>query len=778
MKGRSFLAQRPLAGWSLAYAAGLFAALNGGGFSMWLALAGLLAGTLAGALLKQGLLTRCLAVCLAFFFLGTLRMGLLVRPLLPAEGSYRVTGQVAGESQVSPDGLRVKSTLRQVVLRDEAGQETWVNRVYWSYYPGKDAPLPVDGQQVAFTGQVLHPQGQVNLHGFDFRRYLLSQGISLQISGARDMVFQEPVLEEAASLRLRVRKALGGRLDALFGETGGPLARALLLGHREGLEEDTQEDFRRAGIAHLLAVSGLHVGLLALFLTGLIKPLRLPPLIRLLLLGSLLFIYCALLDFRPSVLRASILSVLLLSGRLFRRRVDPLTSLAAAFLLNLLLRPLDLMNLGFQLSFLAVLGIILLGDRLASFLGARAWYVRMHPLGQKLLTAYGVTLAASLMTLVPLVNSFHRFSLLGILISPLAIGLTGLFMLGALILLLLSFPLMGWAAFLGQGLNLAAQVFLRDLARLADLPFAAFTLPRFSPLFAAAWYALLLLGTRYVVLRRGVRTAAAAALALALILLPLLPGDPSLRYVLLSSGFADSALILDGPHTTVIDTGEHPGDLMNLLYAEGRRIDRLIITHLHQDHAGGLQQVLDSGIMVEELLLPHGALDAQGAAAWAPLLHQAEAAGARLRYLGKGDVLTSPRVQGEVRWPVHGAMYPGRPANQGSLVIYWDLDGVGLLSPGDISANYAPYALRPAQVLKTAHHGGRADNPPGLLAQVQPQLALITASTRQADRYQASREHLDSLGALTLVTGETGAITLRIEGGQVHLSQHLQQQEE
>ena len=778
MRARSFFRQRPLMGCALSYAAGLLTALNWGGFSLWLPLAGLVTAILAAVLLQQAFVKRFLAFCLAFFFLGMALMGLLTNQQLPAEGSYQVSGRVAGDSSLTADGLRIKAVLSQVVLRDEAGQETRVKRAYWTYYPAQGDPLPQDGQQVAFTGRLLHPAGQVNPHGFDFKRHLLAQGITVQIAGARDLTLAEPVLQESASLLLRAGKALGARMDALFGEAGGPLARALLLGQREGLEEDSYQDFRRTGIAHLLAVSGLHVGLLAMLLMGLAKPLRLPPLLRLILLGIFLLLYCALLDFRPSVLRASILSVLLLSGRLFRRRVDPLTSLAAAFLLILLLRPLDLMNLGFQLSFLAVLGIILLGDRLASLLESRAWYRRLHPLIQQLLLAYGITLAAGLMTLVPLVNSFHLFSILGFLISPLAIVLTGLMMYGMLGLLLLSFPMMALAGLLGQGVNWAVGVFLGDLSRLADLPFAAIHLPRFSPWFAAAWYALLLLGTRYVVLRREVRTAAAAALTLALILLPLLPGDPGLRYVLLSNGFADSALILDGPHTTVIDTGEHAGDLLNLLYAEGRRIDRLIVTHLHRDHAGGLEQILDSGIAVKELLLPHGALDAQGAVAWAPLLQQAEAAGAQLRYLGKGDVLTSPRVTGLVCWPVHGAMYPGRPANQGSLVIYWEMAGVGLLSPGDISAHYAPYALRPAQVLKTAHHGSRADNPATLLALVQPQVALITASTRQADRYQASRERLDSLGARTLVTGETGAITLRIEGGQVHLSQHLQQQEE
>ena len=479
MNPRLFIAQRPLVCWALMYLGGLAAALHWEGFGLLLPLAGLLSGLLALALLWQDGFRRFLAVSLAFFFLGLLLMGLALHPSLPQEGSAQVAGRVAGEVRTSQDGLRVRTVLREVMLVDENGQETRLPRAYWSWYPAKDAALPLDGQAVAFSGQVQHPEGQVNPHGFDFRQYLLGRGIPFVISGARDLALTGPLQETPASLVLRARNHFSARMDALFGQESA-LAKALLLGVREDLEE-TAFDFRQTGIAHVLAVSGLHVGILAIFLSLLLKPFHLSPLVRLVVLSIFLLLYCVLLDFRPSVVRASVLYVLYLTGRVFRRRVDPLSSLAAAFLLMLLIRPLDLIDAGFQLSFLAVFGIITLGDRLASLLNSRAWFTAMPRLLQKALLAYGVTLSASLMTLVPLANHFHRFSLMGLLISPLAIAGIGLLMGGFLLALLLSFPLMPLAVPLGQGLSCLAAQALAGVSLLAKVPFAAITLPRLSP---------------------------------------------------------------------------------------------------------------------------------------------------------------------------------------------------------------------------------------------------------------------------------------------------------
>ena len=768
MNPRSFPAQRPLVCWAAAFAAGLIISRYWDGFSLWLPLGGLLLSLMSVVFLPRRTAVRFGAISLAFFFLGVMLLGARAHPWLPPAGKYTVQGRVCGESAVTADGQRVKAVLLDVSLTDESGRVARIPRAYWTYYPQADAPLPLDGQWAQFKGQAYHPQEQVNPYGFDFRFHLLTQGITLGISGARELVLEPSSQLMPANPFLRARQALHGRIQTLFGERTG-LASALLLGVKTDLDEETTLDFQRAGIAHVLAVSGLHVGMLAYFLLLLLKPFHLSPAARLILIGSVLLAYCALLDLRPSVLRASILFIMYLSGRLFRRRVDPLTSLAAAFLIILIIRPFDLFNLGFQLSFLAVLGIITLGDRFSSWLNRRLWFHQLPRPAQQLLLAFGITLSASLATFIPLSNSFHRISLIGLVISPLAIVLIGLLMAGFLFTLIISFIYMPGAMLAAIPLNYLTQGYLTGVAFFARLPYASLRLPYIHPLVAGLLYVLMLIPTRYVAWKPRVKLITALSLCGAMALLPLLPKDQTLRYVQLSSGFADSALILDGETTYVIDTGEHAGDLVNYLAANNRHINHLILTHLHRDHAGGLEQLLKSNLRIDEVLLPFGALEARDIEECLPLIDQAQQSGIAVRFLGAGDTLGSGRALATVTWPKTGALYPGMAANHGSLVLYWELDGFSLLTTGDISAAYARYALLPAQVLKVPHHGSRADNSQDTLALVSPQMALITASNHQAERYKLTQSHLDAMGARTISTDAAGAITLRFKTGQVEM---------
>lgn len=772
MNPRAFMAQRPMVVLALLYALGILAAVNWPSFHMMLALIGLLIGSAALALLWKSSRLRLVCLGLCAVFLGLLLGGLAAHPSLVREGKYQITGRVTGQSEWSEDKRRVKTVLGSLELTDEQGEKFSASKAYWTWYPKQGEQLPFDGQQVSFTGQVYHPAMQMNPQGFDFKAYLLQRGISLGISGASDLLLLPEALQEHASFWLKLRDSLAARLDSVFKDQSG-LAKALLLGVREGLDEQVRRDFSIAGIAHVLAVSGLHVSFFVFGLLGLLKPLRLSPKARLLIAFVFLLLYCRMLDFTPSVVRASILSLLLLLGKVTKKRIDPLTSLATAFLLILLVRPLDIMNLGFQLSFLAVLGIVLSGDAIQYALGRQKWFAKLHRRLQNLILAYGITVAASLFTLVPLVNAFHQFSLMGLIISPLAIVLIGLLMLMFAIGLFLSFVSVPLAVLVAAPFLCLSRLYQGAVSLSASLPFASLRLPSLPLVWTAAFFLLLVILTRYLVLKPKFKRITAVLLAAGLVLVPLLPKEKSLRYIQLSTGFSDSAMLFDGETTYVIDTGDHGGDLVNLLLHEGRNIDTLFLTHLHTDHTGGLEQLLDSGIKIRQIVLPQGALDAGDMDASLELINRAKEIGIPVAFAHRGQQWQTERMKMIVLWPYKDALYPGMAANRGSLVLYWELDGISLLTTGDLQYDYAAYAYQPAQVVKLPHHGSRADNSQQILRLMSPQLALVTAMANRPERFSAALEHLDDMDAASLVTGQTGAITLRINKGQLSIQQHL-----
>jgi len=772
VKQRSFRSQRPLTVLAAGYALGILIGTYWEGFRAALPLTGMILALAAMALFRKQKSRRFTAAAFSFLFLGIFLSGIAAHPVLPEEGVYQVTARVSGESEQRDEDGRVTALLREVCLTEENGAKHWLSGAHWTYYPSVEGPLPLDGQEARFTGSLYHPQGQVNPYGFDFRMYLLQRGVTAGITGARDLSFTPLDSTAPQNPWLRLRQGIAARLDSLFKDESG-LAKALLLGERDSLNEKMAADFRDAGIAHVLAVSGLHVSLLMAGVFLFLRVFRLSPRVVFSLIAALLIFYCRLLDFSPSVVRASILTLLYLLGRVLRKRVDPLTSLSCAFLLILLFRPLDLFSAGFQLSFLAVLGILTLGDRLNARAESSAGFQRLPLLMKGIVQSYFVTLSASAMTAVPLLNTFHRLSPIGLIIGPPAVFFIGLLMAGYLLPLLLSFISMPAAQILSQPALLLSRAYGAGAGYAANLPGAVLNLPSLPMPQTLLFFALLILLTRYVRLKRMGRLLGVGAAALILSASLLSPKPDAVRYIQLSVGNADSAVILSGPHTWVIDTGDHGGDLASLLLSQGRAVDKLILTHLHFDHTGGLRQLLDNEVIIREILLPYGAEKAELTDGSLLLVKEAQAAGIPVVTLGAGDILSAGKVSAEVLWPKYDAFYPGQDPNHGSLVMQLNLDGVSLLASGDISADYARYAIRPAQVLKVPHHGSKADTESGLLAMISPQLALVSAADNHPERYKAAMERLEEIGADSLVTGERGAVTLNILNGELDVAAFL-----
>ena len=771
MNKRSFVSQRPLFVGALVFGLGIVTGALWQGFFLLLPVFGMLFALGAATLTRQNPSIRWLPVLFAFFFLGLMLSGLAAHPIGPPEGSYHITGRVTGESERREEDGRVKALLRGVTIRDDTGVEWKARGAYWTYYPDPDAALPVDGQTAAFDAALYHPDGQVNPYGFDFSLYLLQHDIQIGISGARELVFTPSSLSAPGSVWMRAREAIAGLLDRVLGGES-ELAKALLIGDRTGIQDTVRDSFREAGVAHVLAVSGLHVSLLAAAVFFILRAFHLSPRVLLLCMGIFLLLYCRLLDFSSSIVRASVLTLAYLMGRVHRRRADPLTSLAAAFLLILIFRPLDLFTIGFQLSFLSVLGIFTLGDRLNAMLDHWIGNRSIPKPVIKVVQAYIITFSASVMIFFPMANAFHRFSLVGLIIGPAAVLLIGCLMSGFVLLLLLGAVYLPAAQFLAQPIILLSQTYQAGVKWAAGQPFASVPIPALPWYLIILGYAVLMLWTRYLLVRRLTRGIFSAAFLCVALIAAFLPCADAVTYIQLSAGNGDCAVIRDGPHTWVIDTGSHGGDLSSYLLSEGRAVDKLFLSHLHDDHAGGLRQLLDNKVTIREILLPDGFRLTKVNDQSLRLLNEAEQLGIAMREVSRGETIFSGRLNAYVLWPWPESLYPGLDANAGSLVMRLELDGVTLLTTGDISAEYAGYALEAAQILKVPHHGSKTDTKAGHMAMAAPGLALVTASNAHPDRYQAARENLENMGALTLVTGDTGAITLTPANGELIVREH------
>ena len=539
-----------------------------------------------------------------------------------------------------------------------------------------------------------------------------------------------------------------------MGEETGGYTSALLLGNRSLVPSEDRAAFARLGIAHVLAVSGFHTGVLVFLLSGLFRLLKLRPRVRLVLYGVILLCYCALCGMSQPVLRASLLLMLSLWGKLLNRPRIGLHLLCASAIILLLLSPVQLTGVSFQLTYCAMLGITLLSP----YLDSLDPFSRKLP--RKIWSAAAVVFAAELGVLLPVLYHYQKLPLLSLLVNlPVSLYVSMLIGVDWIILLLLPLPFL-------CSLPAAAGTFLTNL--LADSVRSVSALPGIT-LWTHASTVLTVLGMIPVFyalcsLFRPTRLRRLCCLfgGFAVVCLSLVPmPHHETEYIQFSVGNADAAVLWDQDKVLVLDTGTDDGVLSGFLRRNRLTPDAVILTHLHTDHAGGLQSILDDEIPVRVVYLPAGAENQDVHDDVRALLDRLRASGTEFREFSRGDVLPLPSGSMTALWPEKGRIRPRQDANNYSLVSLFSLQGVTFLQVGDLSGSYESYVAVPADLLKAAHHGSVFSTGPEFLSVVHPKAVLLSCG--RLSRHESFSERIGDF--LVWSTAAHGALTVRFGDG-------------
>ncbi len=730
---------------SLALVAGVFLGRNTPG--VLLPLCALLLALIAAALMK-GLL-RFTACVLACFTLGVCAGCFAFHPVLPAENEYDVRGIISDEVTAGSFG-QYRLYLSDVELDGRPLR----GGAYWTFYSDESRDELVPGKAVSFRASLYHPRGAVNPDGYNFRESLLQRGVTVGLYGRDNLAVSEPVNFSFAGTVAAVRHSLSASLRGALGEETGSYAAALLLGMRSLIPSEDRQSFSNLGIAHILSVSGFHVGVLIGLLSALFRMLKLRQGVRISLYAAVLFAYAALCGMSQPVIRASLLLLLSVEGKILNRPRSGIHLLSGVLFIMTLLSPVQVTSASFQLTFCAAFGIFWfapLSRRLCPF---------RKKIPRALFDSLFITFGAQLGILFPELLFFQRLPLLVFLVNlPATLVFSFLILLFWLALLFIPVPAL--SSLLSGPLSAVTGLLLSGIRSLGSVP--GLTLWLHVPNAVTAMGVLLVfLGCcSFLRIRRLFRAACVAAgtAALVLSLLPL--PHTSTEYIQFSSGNADAAVLWDRNEVYVIDAGENDATLSSWLRARRLVPDAVILTHLHADHAGGLRSMIDDGIPVRLVYLPEGAETQDIHPDFLTLLGELRAAGTEIRTLSRGDVLPLPSGTLSVLWPEKGKTRPGQDANNYSLVSRLTLKGTVLLQAGDITGSYERYCAVPADLLKASHHGSPASTTEAFLAAVSPDAILL--SCRKEDRLQAFRERIGKIPVYG--TPESGALTVLFEEG-------------
>lgn len=530
-----------------------------------------------------------------------------------------------------------------------------------------------------------------------------------------------------AAVLERARRAIGSALDPerAAARRSAALLRALATADTSRLDERLRAIFAASGTTHLLSVSGTHVvfvvWLVQAAVAAILRRTSCLPAVRSargfgLALGVAAGLaYASLCGLGPPALRAAAMAFATGLALLGGRRAAAWNALALAALAVLALDPSALFEVSFQLSFIAVTGILLWRPPAGFLRGATHVSLAAGLATAPLAAAIGAPLPAG--WLIANALAVPYFSAL---VVPLALAAG---MLGGS-------P--GWLLSLARA---AAELGIRGLEACASPDLLA---GAGDPVALATALCALGFGLRALALERRAIAAALLPTALLAAFIALPRGNsvvttPTL--LVLDVGHGDALVLRAGRHAWLVDAGTRFAGfdagraiVRPALRAEGvRRLDALIVTHPDLDHAGGAEAVLAT-LAVDELWLPR---EAHAAPALRALRVTAARRGVPVRIVSAGDVRTTEALALRVLWPPADFRAPS--SNAGSLVIRADTDGACAMLTGDATAE-AERAIAPAlarcQVLKLAHHGSASSSDARLLDALDAELALASAGQR------------------------------------------------
>ncbi|SDI34641.1 DNA internalization-related competence protein ComEC/Rec2 [Natribacillus halophilus] len=594
------------------------------------------------------------------------------------------------------------------------------------------------GHECTIAGEISTPSSARNFNAFDYQNYLYEQGVhwTLQhVHGEDEMSCREADGTWLTSLKQWRHTGIRYIEDVFPPELQG-LAAALLFGERSHMEADTLEAYQDLGIIHLLAISGLHVGIVSgfLFLLFVRSGISRERVCELLLL--LLPVYALLAGAAPSVLRAVLMTCFVLLCFRFRIQLQPIDGISLAFLVLLMHDPYLLFHVGFQLSFTISFALI------ASAAIFRQAKRRIH---QFML----VSMLAQVISFPLIVYHFHTYSLVSLPLNIIYVPIVSLIILPMVWILfflsMLTTFLASFWFFLLENIVAFLHGFFTFLHQNGGM-IAVFGRP--SGVWVIAMFVIIIVALILFEKRRKTVIFAISLFVATAIFQYVQPYvDGQLRVTFIDVGQGDSILIelpyrqavylIDGGGTVMFPREDwqereqqpDPGRQTVVPYLQSlgiRHVDKVIVTHGDYDHYGGLFAVTEQ-MDVGTLLYPRVEVD--GPAVEAFLLHAREQ-GAELAFVHEGMHWSVGAYTFQILHPTrHG---DGQTDNDDSIVIDANMYDTRWLFTGDLEAEGEQRLVREyphlrADVLKAGHHGSQTSTTQAFVEHLEPTAAVISA---------------------------------------------------
>ncbi len=646
-------------------------------------------------------------------------------------------------------------------------------------YLSSNQNLPEMGSIIRATGRMQSFDKATNPGQFDAESYYQILKISFRLNQTK-IQQQSHTYHTIKEILYRIRCRCSEIFDKTLAPKDASVMKTMLLGENKAVDEERKALYQKSGIAHILAISGLHISLIGMTLFKILRRLGISTAICTVVPTVLILLYGCMTGFPVSVIRAVGMFGIHMLGRTCRRTYDMVTAVAVMAVLILTEQPLYVYSSSFLLSFGCVLGIALLmpaltKKRLKKEKELAPWMVRI---------AGGVTVTIAMLPLQ--MWFFYQIPLYAVLLNLLVIPLMSLLLPSGIMLLIFGgatsnvrYPITATLV-KGAGDLIAGILSVYDNACsiAAELPGALLVTGRPALWRVICYFGILLLT---VIRQKKLSLKKKWLLVAGAVVLLMWPAPKQGSITFLDVGQGDSIHIqsesgnhylIDGGSSTVSDVGEYR-ILPYLKYRGVRELEAVFITHPDEDHCNGILELLllapGEGISIRKLCLP----DIDRAArteAYEKLVAAAEQAKVPVVYFSEGMTLQDGKLSLQCLHPYQG--YVSNNENAYSLVLLMRYGEFEALFTGDVEKEGEEELIQvlreeiqtSVEVLKVAHHGSRYSTSETFLSLIQPKVAVISCGKNNSygHPHEETMERLSAVGSRVLVTSDSGAITLKL----------------
>lgn len=669
------------------------------------------------------------------------------------------------------------------------------------------------GNKIRLTGTLQKFQEGTNPGQFNEYLYYKSNNIDYKVFGESLQIIDKNYDFLGENLQ-KIRERLTEIYQKTLGEDAGMIC-AMVLGEKSAINLDTKELYQKNGIAHILAISGLHITMIGMFLYEILKKLYLPNETVIPLAIFALILYAKMTDAGISTNRAVLMLAIALIGKLIGRTYDMITAMCLSGSITLLQMPLQIANSGFLLSYGAVFAIavvypvlhdIFLPDKREKrklqkkinvlqldllFFHKKdmkeqresLWKKNVYQAFLKLLDGLLLSLSINLVTIPVILYFYFDLPIYSILLNLCILPFLSL-LLGMGILVgcigLFSVP---FGIFLGGSVHMILRLYELLCHMFLQLPYSIITLGRPDKTSYILYYGGLLL---FLLCYSCFQRKWMVIFCIGMISIFYVPNPSCLTVTMLDVGQGDGILIenrtgksflIDGGSTTVKQLGKYR--ILPCLKSKGiSSIDYACVTHMDQDHISGLIELIEGSdtignIKINHLVLPDTTLRDE---AYQNMVELATSKNIPVIYLKKGDKLKDGDLKFTCLHPYPEFVTNDR--NNYSTVLWMQYGNIDMLFTGDVSYEgedaIVESGLPECEVLKVAHHGSKYTSSERFLEQVLPKYAIISASedNRYGHPHKEVLERLTEIGAKTFCTIDYGAIELQTDGKELTMSSY------